>query len=100
MATGAAPAAAWGGCWAWALLLADGEDPGLVDVRGIEHLPADDGLLCPDPARYEVVLDEVVWSVQSPTVLCAHHTATLRALPHGGVLRVSDRRPPGGAGHG
>jgi hypothetical protein len=75
-------------CWADDLTLADGQDPGLVDVpRGRTHpaLEAD----CDEPHAYEVWLDGQVWA-EHFTILCAEHAAKIRALPHGGLVRIQN----------
>lgn len=76
-------------CWAWGLLLADGEDPGLVDCSQIMDQPASKAE-CRKPSRYLVDLDESVYAGTGWAALCVEHTAIIRRLPHGGVLRVRD----------
>lgn len=67
-------------CWAWGLLLADGKDPGLLDhPASVAH--------CYEPHAYELQLDERVWS-GSYTILCVEHTAKIRGVPHGGIVRI------------
>lgn len=77
-------------CEAWALLLADGQDPGLVDTTGIEDEPAQ-AADCTSPAAYVLTLDGTVWAdCHYDPYLCVGHTAKIRSLPHGGILRVTD----------
>jgi hypothetical protein len=75
-------------CEAWGLLLADGEDPGLVDVTGLEDEPAS-AAECREAAAYRLRLDERQWSVGGyDAVLCVGHTAKIRSLPHGGIVEM------------
>jgi len=75
-------------CWGWGLVLADGEDPGLIDASGILDRPVWEAD-CDEPHAYEVWLDKTVWA-EGYTILCVEHTAKLRALPHGGIVRITD----------
>jgi hypothetical protein len=80
-------------CEAWALLLTNGEDPGLVDTTGIEDEPAQ-AADCTQPAAYEVQLDGCVWNDWDyDPWLCVEHTAKIRSLPHGGIIHVADWLP-------
>lgn len=73
-------------CWAWETVLAGGGDPGLVPLTaGCEAL---DYGGCDEPHAYEVWLDGKVWD-NHYTILCVEHTAKLRTLPYGGIVRIS-----------
>lgn len=84
--SGAPADGVWRGCWAWSLMLQDGNDPGLVDVSMVIHQPADDGIICAGQAAYTVDLG-APWEQESAD-LCVEHTAQIRALPHGGVEHI------------
>lgn len=68
-------------CWAEDITLADGEEAGLVGAAD-----------CGEPHVYVLALDPAVWSV-ALTLLCTEHTAQIRELPHGGILRIATSVP-------
>jgi hypothetical protein len=80
-----APAINMAPCWAWETVLAGGADPGLVPLTAAcEALEYGD---CDEPHAYEVWLDKTIWDL-GHTLLCVEHTAKIRALRHGGIVRV------------